>query len=153
MRLDPPALIGVVADTHGELDPRIIRVFEGVDLIVHAGDVGSRRVLLDLESLAPVVAVAGNMDRGELAAILPDRASFRIGEVLCVVVHDRAGYRFSSAGVVIAGHTHRPSITRSHGTLHVNPGSARLSRAPSHGESVALLRVEGGRPQARIVSL
>lgn len=153
MKVASPALIGVVSDTHGELRPRILEVFEGVDLIVHAGDVGSQRVLLDLESIAPVLAVRGNMDRGALADSLPDQASFRVGEVACLVAHESTGCLSPSTRVVITGHTHRPSIARVRGTLRINPGSAHLSRDPSFGESVALLHVEHGRVRARIVTL
>lgn len=150
--LDPPALIGVLSDTHGSLDPRIPELFTGVDLIVHAGDIGCQSVLLELESIAQVLAVRGNVDRAEWAARLPDRASFSVGAVLCVVAHDPTGTRFPSASVVISGHTHRPSVTYSRGALRLNPGSASESRALSRQESVALLRIVDGRPQARIVS-
>src|SRR5687768_2476727 len=56
--------IGVISDTHGFLDPTIPKLFEGVDHILHGGDVGSPMVLLELENIAPVTAVLGNVDTG-----------------------------------------------------------------------------------------
>jgi hypothetical protein len=67
VRLDPPATIGVISDTHGTLDRRVLRVFEGVDLLLHAGDIGSAAILTELEAIAPVVAVRGNTDHGAWA--------------------------------------------------------------------------------------
>ena len=57
-------IIGVIADTHGHLDSRVQRVFSDVEMILHAGDIGSLSVVQQLERIAPVVAVRGNMDRG-----------------------------------------------------------------------------------------
>src|SRR5262245_36702942 len=54
--------IGVIADTHGLLRPEIFEIFEGVTLILHAGDFGNERILAELEAIAPVAAVAGNVD-------------------------------------------------------------------------------------------
>jgi len=63
--------IGVISDTHGRLDSRVAGLFAGVDHIVHGGDVGSLEVLAELEHMAPLTAVVGNTDGGEVAARLP----------------------------------------------------------------------------------
>jgi len=52
--------LGIISDTHGKLPPEVFEVFEAVDHIFHAGDVGSENILTDLEALAPVTAVYGN---------------------------------------------------------------------------------------------
>ena len=154
MQAGVPATIGVISDTHGELNPRVREVFDGVDLIVHAGDVGGPQILIELEAIAPVVVARGNTDTGSWAHDLPERASFRVGDTLGVVVHDsRQADLPDSATVVISGHTHRPTVTRRRGVLHLNPGSASDSRCPGARESVALLRVGQGVPTARIVTL
>lgn len=61
----PPAWrveIGIISDTHGLVRPEVYEAFEGVDLILHAGDIGSLDVIIELEPVAPVRAVVGNID-------------------------------------------------------------------------------------------
>ncbi|MBU2601551.1 MAG: metallophosphatase family protein, partial [Actinobacteria bacterium] len=67
-------VVGIISDTHGVLDPRVIDVFSGVTHIIHAGDVGAAEVLTGLSRIAPVTAVRGNMDSGALAWDLPQQA-------------------------------------------------------------------------------
>src|SRR5215471_948995 len=64
--------LGIVSDTHGLLDSRVLEIFEGVDRILHAGDVGDERILVELEAVAPVIAVAGNVDGFPLAQRLKE---------------------------------------------------------------------------------
>jgi putative phosphoesterase len=64
-------LIGVISDTHGLVRREVIEAFRGVELIIHAGDVGRPEVLTALQAVAPVVAVRGNVDRGEWAKNSP----------------------------------------------------------------------------------
>ncbi len=129
-------------------------VFEGVDLIVHAGDVGGPAILIDLEAIAPVVAARGNTDTGAWACGLPAQASFGASDALGVVVHDLAWADIpEDVAIVISGHTHRSSIEYRRGILYVNPGSAADSRVRGAGESVALVSVDAGQASARIVHL
>src|SRR5439155_4867199 len=80
-------LIGLIADTHGYLDPRVPPVLKGVDLILHAGDIGAEGVLAALERVAPVTAVAGNND-GQLAHLgLPLRVELDLNGVNVHLVH------------------------------------------------------------------
>ena len=145
--------IGVISDTHGALPDWVSGVFSGVDLIIHAGDVGPALVMDMLEAIAPVKAVRGNTDRyGELAA-LPDHLRLDLDGAVVVVVHEPADVRslpgLAFADVVITGHTHRARIQRSGDVLYVNPGSASRSRGEGH--SVAILSVVGGAASAEIV--
>lgn len=146
-------LVGVISDTHGILRSWVAPVFEAVDLIVHAGDVVDAMVITELELIAPVVAVHGNMDPPHLTAELPRRLRLDLDGVRVLVTHspeDVPGMLHEGpVDVVITGHTHRPLIAQVKDHLAVNPGSA--SRPVGEGCSVALLRIEGGLPRAEIV--
>lgn len=154
MHLDLPARIGVISDTHGVLDSGIPGAFEGVDAIVHAGDIGGPDILLALEAIAPVIAVRGNTDRAVWSADLPDTAYFSAGELRAMVVHDAAGIRVPpSIGLVISGHTHRPLVDHRGGVLHLNPGSATESRVRGTSPSIGLLAIDDRGAHARIAML
>jgi putative phosphoesterase len=149
-------LVGVLSDTHGKLPEGVSRVFSGVDHIVHAGDIGSRRVLDELEAMAPVTAVRGNAERDELEWRLTDRAVVTLGGRLVTVVHEPNAVRTLPEGVevVINGHTHRSRVERVGDILHLNPGSAGMRGRDGRGPPVALLELaEGAEPVARIVDL
>jgi uncharacterized protein len=150
------SVVGVISDTHGLLRPEAIAALQGVDLIVHAGDIGSAEILDALRRIAPVVAVRGNNDRDAWAASLPEIARTEIGATRIWVVHDlkeladdpaRAG-----VGVVISGHSHTPRIERRDGLLLLNPGSAGPRRF-SLPVAVARLRLAPAGPRAEIVEL
>jgi len=146
-------LIGLIADTHGYLDPRVLPAFQGVDLILHAGDIGTDDVLTSLASIAPVTAVAGNND-GPLAHLgLPLRVDLELEGVRIHLVH-RLIDATPGAGtrVVVYGHSHKAVVAERDGVLWVNPGAA--GRVGFHREvTVAMLRVENGRCHAQLVSL
>jgi uncharacterized protein len=120
--------IGLISDTHGLLREGALRALEGSDLIIHAGDVGAPEILDKLRTLAPLVAVRGNVDKGAWASALPAATVAEAGPVLIYVLHDvndldldpaAAGFR-----IVVSGHSHRPSREVRSGVLYVNPGSA-----------------------------
>ena len=154
------ALVGVISDTHGYLDPRVPDLFAGVEHIVHAGDVGDMAVVETLAQIAPVTVVSGNMDRsagGEVAG-LPSAAQVDVAGLRFLVAHikeyvlrtwDPAEY---GVAVVVCGHTHRAAIEERDGVLYVNPGVAGRAAAGTP-RSVALIEIVDGRPQARIVPL
>ena len=121
--------IGLISDTHGLLRPQALRALAGVELIVHAGDVGGPEVLQGLSALAPVHAVRGNNDRGGWADKLPARLALELGGVRIEVLHDLKDFGVESASrrgsqVVVSGHSHQPSVIERNGVLFVNPGSA-----------------------------
>jgi len=120
--------LGVISDTHGLVRPEAVRALEGVDLIVHAGDIGGPDVLEALRAIAPVHAVRGNNDHGDWAWPLPGALTVPVGEASVFVLHDIAELDFdpAAAGVdaVVTGHSHRPLIERKNGVLFLNPGSA-----------------------------
>jgi putative phosphoesterase len=149
-------LVGVISDTHGVLPPAAVKAFEDTDLIIHAGDIGKADILKALRSIAPVVAVRGNMDYGEWAYELRETEVVDVGKVLLYVLHDVYGLDTepSAAGfsAVISGHSHRPTVERVDGVLFLNPGSAGQPRF-RRPASVALLHVRGISLDAQFVEL
>lgn len=148
--------IGIISDTHGLVRPEAIEVLKGVDLILHAGDIGTPQVLQELKTLAPVIAVAGNNDMGEWMHDLPQREVVQVGPVHILMLHDiqeidahpaAAGFR-----VVVSGHSHKPSVEDRNGILYVNPGSAGPRRF-TLPISVVRLTIEGAAVSGRIIEL
>jgi putative phosphoesterase len=158
--------IGVISDTHipsraRTLPPQVVEAFAGVDAVLHAGDVTTRRTLDDLAAVAPVTAVAGNVDDASLRAALPERVRLALDGVEVGMVHDsgpsqgrreRMRRAFPGCRVVVYGHSHQPVIEDRDGLLLVNPGSAcdpRRAKVPS----VAILEIVGGQVRAELVWL
>jgi putative phosphoesterase len=153
---EPPPEIGLISDTHGLLRTEALAALEGCALILHAGDVGPREILLGLEGIAPVHAVRGNTDVEVPAAGLPLVRQVEWRGLRLELVHILEDLPVDPAArgvhVVVSGHTHKPVIERRNGVLFVNPGSAgpRRFRLP-----VCLARLTIGRngPEARIVEI
>jgi putative phosphoesterase len=146
-------LIGVVSDTHGYVDPRLIDAFAGVDAILHAGDVGSAQVLDSLASLAPLHAVRGNNDRDAYAVALPEHLDLELAGLAIHLVHELPSARPlpESRGVVF-GHSHRQLCDLRDGVLYLNPGAA--GRSGFHRlQTAALMRVENGEPHVELLEL
>jgi putative phosphoesterase len=120
--------LGIISDTHGLLRPEALAALEGVDRILHAGDIGGPEVLEALGRIAPVIAVRGNNDRDAWALDIPDTARVREGAHEILVLHDLATLaldpRASGLAAVITGHSHKPSHEVRDGVLYLNPGSA-----------------------------
>jgi uncharacterized protein len=153
-------VIGLIADTHGLLRPEIGPIFAGVDLIVHAGDVGGRDVLQSLGAIAPVEAVSGNVD-DRFDPMLALERSLPVGSLTLHVSHgdelgrptpERLLLRYS-ADILVYGHTHKALVFRDDGgRLVVNPGAAGPRRFQLQ-PSVALLTVVDRTADVQIVSL
>ena len=120
--------IGVISDTHGLMRPETLRALQGVDLIVHAGDVGNAEILQTLKQIAPVFAVRGNVDVEPWADELPVTALVEAGDVNLYLIHnlDQLDLKPEASGiqVVISGHTHQVLNRERDGVLYLNPGSA-----------------------------
>ena len=154
--------LGVISDTHGLLRVEVLEVFEGVDHILHCGDVGKWDVIIELQALAPVTAVYGNVDGPEIQR-LPKVAEVELDGFRIVVTHgDQLGSptpaklheAFPAAEIILYGHTHKPLLELVDKTVTVmNPGGAG---APRFGllPSVGILELEPGiPPRGRIVGL
>ena len=155
--------LGVISDTHGLLRVEVLDVFEGVDHILHGGDVGKWDVMVELQALAPVTAVYGNVDGFEIRSKLPQVAEVELDGFRIVVTHgDQLGSptpaklheAFPDAEIIVYGHTHKPLLELVDKTVTVmNPGGAG---APRFGlrPSVGILELEPGiPPRGRIVGL
>jgi len=136
--------IGVLADTHGYLDPTITAMFAGVDLILHAGDIGDSQILEDLEAVAPVVAVAGNLDARD-ASGLPTELTGDVAGIRFAMGHKRKrlvrrllgdGKKFD---LVVFAHDHVPSVSWVDGSLWLDPGSASAPYEEDDGPTVAVV--------------
>jgi uncharacterized protein len=155
--------LGVISDTHGLLRPEVFDAFEGVEHILHAGDVGTPGILSDLRALAPVTAVYGNTDGAELRRVLPQVAALELDGFDIVVTHgDQLGSptpealhsAFPDAQIIVYGHTHRPLLTIVDVVVTVmNPGGAGARRF-NLPPSVGILELEAGiPPRGRILPL
>lgn len=137
--------IGLISDTHGRLRSEVFDRLDGVERILHAGDIGPPELLAELATIAPVTAVYGNTDGFDIRAEVPAVAELELAGHRVVVTHgDRLGSptpqalrkAHPSARVIVYGHTHRPLVDESEDVLVVNPGSAGAARfgiAPSVG--------------------
>ena len=129
-----PVRLGVISDTHGRLDATLHDVFAGVERIVHAGDVGAADVLVELATIAPVVAVRGNVDHFPGAELLPDEAVLEIAGRRVLVAHvlpdllRRRQPAREGFDLVVTGHTHRFRESVDDGVVFLNPGAARAAR-------------------------
>lgn len=153
-------IVGLISDTHGLVRPDVGRVFAGVDLILHAGDVGGAAVLQALRAIAPTEAVFGNVDDPHNPSLAAERTLTLDG----VSVHVSHGHELGSpaparllaryaADVLVFGHTHRALVVRAAGDrLVVNPGAAgprRFNLSPS----VARLTIASGRADVALIDL
>lgn len=142
--------IGVISDTHGLLRESAIQALEGVDHILHIGDVCCPEILPRLEQVAPVHAVRGNCDYGEWANDLPHTVTLEVDSCWLYLIHDLTRIDLEPSGqfqVVLHGHTHMPEVRNTRGTLYFNPGSAGPPRA-GKPISIGFLEIVDGVPSA-----
>ncbi len=149
-------LIGVISDTHGLLRPQAVAALQGVEIIVHAGDLGGPEVLARLTSIAPVQAVRGNTDKGDWARSLPLNRVVAVGGLHLYVLHNLYELDLDpgAAGLaaVIYGHSHQPSLERQNGVLYLNPGAAGPRRF-TLPVTLALLRVRDAALEVEFIKL
>ena len=157
--------IGVLSDTHvpaimPSLPPAVFEIFSGVDLILHAGDIVELAVLDELRTIAPVEAVAGNMDSSEVHLRLPMKKIVSIGRYSVGLIHGK--YRidiqkemirkeFETVDLIVFGHSHTPFWGKIDGVYFLNPGSPTDKRFAPYN-SVALLDI-GDELKAEIVRI
>ena len=119
--------IGVISDTHGLLRPEVLPKLQGVESILHLGDVGDPNILDALREVAPVTAVRGNIDTEGPCSRLPETEVLLIEGGYIYLLHniktlhlDPAAAKFAA---VLYGHSHKATISRHKGVLYFNPGS------------------------------
>jgi putative phosphoesterase len=119
--------IGVVSDTHGLLRPEVAPALAGVERILHLGDVGNPSILKELEKIAPVTAIRGNVDREGACGKLPETDVVLIEGRYIYMLHDLKTLHLDPAAgkfaAVLSGHTHVPNYHTKKGVLYFNPGS------------------------------
>jgi hypothetical protein len=154
-----PGVIGLISDTHGLLRPSVHTALAGVDLILHAGDVGGSDILEELRIIAPVQAVFGNTD----APDDPDLQKEVIISTRGISIHVSHGHELGAPtpqrllaaypqDVLVYGHTHRQLVSRVNGRLIINPGAAGPRRFDVE-PSVARLTLRNGKPEVEIVPI
>jgi len=150
-------MVGLISDTHvpvraKHIPKMVFKVFENVDFIVHAGDLVELAVIDELEQLAPVLAVHGNMDGPQVSGALPKINSLKISDWKIGVMHDPSALfgmnkmreiaKRNGFNVFVYGHTHNSSIKWEGKTLYINPGSpTNPIPAFTNKPSVAVLKV------------
>ena len=156
--------IGVISDTHGRLDSRVLEEFRGVNRILHAGDVGSEEVLLELSAVAPVIAVRGNVDGFPLSTRLREAETVELEGIRFLIVHEvgrpesplpevRKLLDRHAPDLVIFGHTHVPCDAVAGGVRFFNPGSAGPPRF-GRPRTIALMEISPGKGvEARLLNL
>ena len=156
-------LTGVVSDTHGYLNPRVPELLQGVDHILHAGDIGDGGIIEELAKIAPVTVVRGNNDRTGPESLYPEEVSLKLEGFEFYLTHivkvpkgpehrSMQPYSDTGADVVVFGHSHIALQRQIGNVLFFNPGAAgkrRFKVVPSIG----LLELEPGLVQGRILVL
>jgi len=157
LKQEPTKIVGLISDTHvpvraKQIPRQVFKAFEGADYIIHAGDLVEISVIEELEQLALVLAVHGNMDGPEIRGRLPKVNSLKVFDWRIGVTHD-PGALFGTGkmkeiatkngfNVLVYGHTHIPNIKNEGKTLFINPGSPTNPTSPFINKpTVALLRI------------
>lgn len=148
--------IGVISDTHRLIRPDAITALQGVEHILHAGDIGLQIIIYELGKIAPVTAVRGNVDAGDWARSYPSSAVVELYGHIIYILHDIKNLELDpcSAGfsAVIYGHSHIAQQEKRDGILYFNPGSAGPRRF-SQPVTVGLLLIDSEQISGEIITL
>ena len=159
-------LIGLISDTHIPdrakiLPQNVIDAFKDVDLILHAGDLTSPRVIEELETIAPVMAVQGNMDRVN-GIDLPQAKTLEAEGLKIGMIHGEVYPRADTqqlvylakeldVDILVSGHSHQPKIEKKDGVLLINPGSPIVPRLADR--TVMLLEINNKEVDVEIIKI
>ncbi len=157
--------IGVLSDTHiptpnAHLPVKVFELFQGVDLILHAGDIVGLELLEELRAIAPVEAVAGNMDDYEAHQKLSDKKVLQLGGCRVGLIHGKFKIpiqremirkEFDNVDLIVYGHSHHPFWGRDGDMLFLNPGSP-TDKVHAPYNSVAILTL-GNEINAEIIKI
>jgi len=156
-------LVGVVSDTHGYLNPRVLELLRDVDHILHAGDIGDDGIIEELGRIAPVTAVRGNADRKGATSLYPQEATEVLAGCRIFLTHEvkvprrsdapaMRGYLEAGVAAVVFGHSHIALQKRRGPILFFNPGAAGKRRFRVK-PSIGFLALEGGHLKGSVVPL
>lgn len=159
-------LIGLISDTHipdraKEIPQKVFDAFSDVDLILHAGDLTSLKVIEELEKIAPVIAIQGNMDRAK-GINLPMAKVIEIEDVKIGIAHGEVYPRADTqqlvyiakeldVNILVTGHSHQPKIEQTDGVLLINPGSPIVPRLADR--TVMILEINGSEVDVEIIKI
>ena len=170
---EPPILkvvrnVGVISDTHVPkrarcIPKRVFEIFQGVDYIIHAGDLVELAVMDELEQIAPVLAVRGNSDGLDVAKALPKLDSLKVFDWKIGVIHEQNILdgldsmseiaKANGFDVFVYGHTHIANILWERKILYINPGSPTDPTGILNKPSVALLKITRETITPQIITL
>jgi putative phosphoesterase len=149
-------IIGVISDTHGLLRPEALELLRGSHHILHAGDIGAPEIIPELEKIAPVTAIRGNVDTQAWARRFAETEVVKLAGLYVYILHDANTLDLSpkAAGfaAIISGHSHKPNQEIKDGVLYFNPGSAgpRRFKLPI---SMGRLEIVDGKVSADILEI
>lgn len=149
-------IIGVISDTHGLLRPEALTALRSSEHVIHAGDIGAPEIIPELERIAPVTAIRGNVDREPWTNRFPETEVVELGGLQFYIIHDLNALdlnpRAAGFAAVISGHSHQPKQELKDGVLYFNPGSAgpRRFRLPV---SIGMLEISGSKITGKIIEL
>jgi uncharacterized protein len=149
-------IIGIISDTHGLLRPEAVELLRGSEHIIHAGDIGAAEIIPELEKIAPVTAIRGNVDTQAWTRKFAETEVVELSGLYIYVIHDVNALDLNpkAAGfaAVISGHSHQPKREMKDGVLYFNPGSAgpRRFKLPI---SVGRLEIAEGKLVAEILQI
>lgn len=140
-------LVGVISDTHGFMDPRALALLQGVDCILHGGDIGDEAIIRTLEQIAPVTAVRGNVDRDGPVSLYPLEQTLELDGHRIFLTHELKPpkresdpglewYKEGAVDIAVFGHSHIAYQNTWGDILFFNPGAAgkrRFKVVPSVG--------------------
>ena len=144
-------IVGILSDNHGDWPPHIAESLAGVDAIIHAGDIGPYKLVLDMEAIAPTTAVLGNTDGdmpiNETAVVTLDGKKFFVQHIvdphrLQATLRERL--KRIEPDVVVFGHTHMPFCETLGGVLFLNPGSVTQPRG-DYRPSMVRMTLDNGK--------
>ena len=143
--------VGILSDNHGDWPPHIAESLAGVDAIIHAGDIGPYRLVLDMEAIAPTTAVLGNTDGdmpiNESSVVMLDGKKFFVQHIVDphrLQASLRERLKRIEPDVVVFGHTHEPYCETIGGILFLNPGSVTRPRG-GHRSSLIRMTLDNGK--------
>jgi len=148
--------VGIISDTHGLLRPEAVELLRGSEHIIHAGDIGAPEIVPELEKIAPVTAIRGNVDTQPWARKFAETEVVELDGLNIYVIHDMNAIdlnpRAAGFAAVISGHSHQPKQETRDGVLYFNPGSAgpRRFKLPI---SVGRLEIVNGEMSAEILEI
>ena len=151
--------LGIISDTHGFLDPRVEKLFKGVDHILHAGDIGDPIIELELKFIAPVTVVLGNTDLGLTykltEAVTLAEKKFLVHHIVNPLeLDEKLDRRITreKPDAIVFGHTHKRFSETRNGVFFFNPGYAGKPKLGTE-RSVALLHLEAGGFRPEFIAL